>query len=674
MQSNITVPGLTPVESKRDGNNYEASVWNRKYTISDAPFFSSIISGGEEILAGPVRLVGTCFGKPIEWEACQNFEMVDTDGKSRTFVQTTKFRELVLNTSMQIFYDGCVKCNAKLMPKSSAISECLVLNQLWLEIPFKKESAKMYQLYPFGNIKIDGRETVGTPSLYGLGYVPSQSLVAPFKQNIYLGNDDIGMSVFFESDEGWRYFLSNRVIEVLNKEDHILLRVRFLDEEHLDWVDKGGANGGYLFPINFEFGMQATPVKPYVSNNYFEKSYHAGRVASADDGIPALDEPCEEGSDELFIDALKKEGIEILYFHELWNDMQNSFMLTDKASARLKKIVEIAHSRGIKILPYFGYEISTLSPLFNKKFLYKYKKRYSDTHYELWKCLYSRTPYQRDYSVCYASDYSEVFLEGIARLMDEYHFDGIYVDGTFAITGCMNLEHGCGYKDKYGVIHQTYDVWRRRAFIERLHEVVHSRGGMINAHTGMTFPAPTLAFADSLYDGEVIQPFLVKGTLDRVPEGHFRSLYTGKTAGVPICYIAYTNPTLWTFHQSLATIVAFNVLPRANNHLEDLKEVAKIWRIYDELPTSKAEFKPFFNNDVVCDNENVKVSYYELGGKILAVIANFCKEPTGKSVITFAKKFKTATNKMTGESVNLVDGDKITVEFDNFDYMIVGLE
>ena len=674
MQSNITVPGLTPVESKKVENTYEASVWNRKYTISDSPFFSSIISGGQEILAGPVRLVGTCFGKPIEWEACENFEMADTDGKSRTFVQTTKFRELVLNTSMQIFYDGCVKCNAKLMPKSSAISENLVLNELWLEIPFKKESAKMYQLYPFGNIKINGRETVGSPSLYGLDYVPSESLVAPFKQNIYLGNDDIGMSVFFESDEDWRYFLPNRVIEVLNKEDHVLLRVRFLDEEHLDWVDKGGANGGYLFPINFEFGMHATPVKPYISNNYFERSFHAGNVSTADSASVSLDAPYEEGNDETLIDALKKEGIEILYVHELWNDMQNSFMLTDKTSERLKKLVEVAHSRGIKLVPYFGYEISSLSPLFNKKFLYKYKKRYSDTHYELWKCLYSRKPFQRDYSVCYASDYSQVFLEGIARLMDEYHFDGIYVDGTFAITGCMNLEHGCGYKDKYGIIHQTYDVWRRRAFIEKLHEVVHSRGGIINAHTGMTFPAPTLAFADSLYDGEVIQPFLVKGLLDKVPEGHFRSLYTGKTAGVPICYIAYTNPTLWTFHQSLSTIITFNVLPRANNSVADLKEVAKIWRIYDELPVSKAEYKPFFNNDVVSDNENVKVSYYELDGKVLAVIANFCKEPTGKSVITFAKKFKTATNKMTGEKVNLVDGDKITVEFDNFDYMIIGLE
>ena len=60
MQSNITVAGLTPVESKRLDNTYEASVWNRKYTISDTPFFSSIISGGQEILAGPIKLVCKC--------------------------------------------------------------------------------------------------------------------------------------------------------------------------------------------------------------------------------------------------------------------------------------------------------------------------------------------------------------------------------------------------------------------------------------------------------------------------------------------------------------------------------------------------------------------------------------------------------------------------------------
>ena len=111
MSSKIVVPGLTPVESVNNGNDYEAKVWNRTYKISDAPFFSSIMTAGKEALAGPIRLAGECFGRPIEWGKCENFEMYDHEDKKRTYVQTTKFSELILNTTMTVYYDGFVKCN-----------------------------------------------------------------------------------------------------------------------------------------------------------------------------------------------------------------------------------------------------------------------------------------------------------------------------------------------------------------------------------------------------------------------------------------------------------------------------------------------------------------------------------------------------------------------------------
>ena len=58
MVDKIVVDGLTPVEAKKIGKNYEAKVWNRTYTIGENPFFSSILTGGDEVLAGPMRLVG----------------------------------------------------------------------------------------------------------------------------------------------------------------------------------------------------------------------------------------------------------------------------------------------------------------------------------------------------------------------------------------------------------------------------------------------------------------------------------------------------------------------------------------------------------------------------------------------------------------------------------------
>ena len=58
MVDKIVVEGLTPVEAVKKGKNYEAKVWNRTYTIGENPFFSSILTGGDEVLAGPMRLVG----------------------------------------------------------------------------------------------------------------------------------------------------------------------------------------------------------------------------------------------------------------------------------------------------------------------------------------------------------------------------------------------------------------------------------------------------------------------------------------------------------------------------------------------------------------------------------------------------------------------------------------
>ena len=71
----ILVPGLTPVQSEKIGKNFKASVWNRSYMIEKTPLFSSIISGGEEMLASPMRFVCECNGKPLVVDNLVNLKM-----------------------------------------------------------------------------------------------------------------------------------------------------------------------------------------------------------------------------------------------------------------------------------------------------------------------------------------------------------------------------------------------------------------------------------------------------------------------------------------------------------------------------------------------------------------------------------------------------------------------
>ena len=705
MSDKIVVPGLTPVESVNNGNDYDVKVWNRTYKISDAPLFSSIITNGKEALAGPIRLAGECFGKPIEWDKCENYEMEDHDDKQRTFVQSTQFRELILNTKMTVYYDGCVKCNITLAPQgyhrtavygqSPTQRENMRLNKFWLEIPFKKDFATLYHINPSAITSIDGKK-VSETTFTSLDYVPKKSLVLPFKASVYLGNDDSGLATLFESDEWWRPEFKERCIEVLNQEDCVLLRVHFLDEEHLKWLDKGGFNGGYMYPINFEFGLITTPVKPFPANQFEDKGYHDGGFVKTKEGerITRLDAPMSKivneksrsaqyylkcaqngkfSNDELFVDILKQCGVTTYYFHEMWNDLQNSVYLTTKTAERLRRVVELAHSRGIKLIPYFGYEISTLSPLFTGDFM-KYKRMYEDTYYDFMTGgYYYRAPTQRDLWVCYKSEYKRILLDGIARLMDKFHFDGVYLDGTYGLPGCVNQLHGCGYKDENGVLHQTFDIWNKREMVEELYEIVHTRGGKVDVHTGNTFPIPFMPYADSVWDGEPIQSVLVQGTMDRIPEGHFRSLYTGRPIGVVLRPIIYTNPPVWTFHHSLSTMIAFGVLPKANTE-DAMVEMKDVWAAYDSIPMEKAKFNPFFENDATSSNDDVRVSYFDYDDGILAIVANHYRMPSGKTEIAFNDKFKSAVDKITGEKIDLVNGNKFSVEFETFDYKIVELK
>ncbi len=688
MSNKITVDGLTPVSVVDNGNKFDVNVWNRTYHIANSPFFSSILSGGKEVLASPIRLAGTCFGRKIEWEDFENLEMADATDKSVSFVQTTKFRELFLNTSITLEYDGFTKCGITLVPQgwhagkvygdTNNQEESLVLNKLWLEIPLKKEFAKFYHINPSGGTIIDGIPTTGNANLMAMDYIPEKSLALPFKNTFYLGNDYTGLSLMFESEQGWNIENKNKVIECINQEDCILVRVHFLDEEHYHWHNKGGFNGGYLFPIHFEFGLQATPVKPFPENQFATKAFHLGEptIITPNGKLLALEEPLKDyDSDEMLIDVLKKSGVNIIHVHETWNDIQNSLLLTKESSERLKKIVKLAHERGMKVAPYFSWDISFLSPLIDMNYE-RYKRDWDENHYDFMHGYHTRLPYQRTYPTCCNSEYGELYLEGIARLMDEYHFDGIYLDGTYFIAPCMNEKHGCGYRDEKGNLRLKAPIFAKRKMLEKLHDIVHSRGGIINIHTANTFPVPFLAFADSVWDGETIQPYLVRAKLDSVPDGHFRAMYTGVPLGIPVNTIIYTNLPVWTFHHSISTILPFGVLPKAStlDASGGLDEIAQIWRVYDKYEVSKCEFKPYYENGVKVSNNNVKVSYYEGKDGILAIIANSAKYPTGDTEVVLEGKFKNAVDTMTDKKLELIDGNKLSVNFEYYDYLLVRLE
>ncbi len=665
----------TPINLKKENNNISIKLWGRKYSCGEKSFIESIISQEEELLNAPIRFVGTENGKEIVWGNFKNMVMTGSDESEVTVCSTAESDAFILNTCLKTEFDGCVDMSFSIMPIGRNPKQNLGfaadkephfnLTRLWLEIPLKSSVAKYYHIHPRADIITE--DGVREEEVFTQAGTLTKEFAIPFREQIYLSNDKIGFAFFGESDQGIQTESENRVIECITEGDTTVLRIRLFDSEPSQWKKKGTDNGQDLYPITFRFGWIATPIKEFPQNPYDEKNIH---LITRDDYAEYLFSKCDD-SNEILIDKIARLGVNTLYIHEAWNDIQNSPFLTEETEARLIKIVKEAHNRGMKVIPYFGYEISSLSPYwaeYGKKIM---RIGHEENHSYTW--IWYRKPAQRAMYLCYNSPWQDIFAEGIENLLDKYDFDGIYIDGTMFPSFCMNEEHGCGYRDENGKLHATYPIWAIRKMMKRLYKKIEGRGGIINNHGGAAFNMSALSFCHSIWEGEVIQSKFMHGEINQLPEEHFRSVFTGRNYGVPINMLCYSNPPKWSFSQGVAVSVPFGILPKPCK-VEELEYMSKIWSYIDDFPVKDAQWHPYYDGNVFAksSSDDVKVSYYQTESEKLLFCANVKNEPLDVT-IEIADKNMNFVSSFSDSSIDYKDGI-IKTKFNGFGFALIRLK
>ena len=666
------VKSLTPITTSYNGKDFIFNVWNRSYKMSTSPIFSSIISGGVELLSSPMRFVGEVSGKDFVLDCVGNSPIRSNDDEVATCTQFMQGNRLIVNTSVKTEYDGMVDCHITLTSAGRTVAQVFgledidngarVLSKFWVDIPLNKDVARFYHYAKQEKALFDGKELTTPTSLYQAGDMPKSSLKLPFVHQVYTGNDDVGLSVFFESDKNWQIADKNNAVEFIVNDNEVVLRLHLLDSEPILWQNKGDNSGQDLCPITFRFMIMATPVKPLSNNLYTEKPLHIDCFKKIPvDYEDFLFNPFDD-SGEIAFDRIKRLGVNTLYIHEKWNDLQNSPLLTEKSANRLKLIVKEGHKRGIKVIPYFGYEISTLSPIF--------ANRGEEFVYGDLTWFWYRYPWQRALRVCYNSGYKDIFVKGLIDLCDEFGFDGLYLDSLFAADPCNNVKHGCGYVGYDGKIHPTYPVFAVRDTYKKLYLELQKRGKTLNCHSYGTFPTCVLPYVTSMWEGESVQALFMKGDLKTLPEGYYRALYTGKSLGVPVFMLCYSNPPIWTYRQAVSNALLFGALPKPVDTGAPLEETSLLWKALDDFNVKKSVFKPYFKNDITTSVKEVKVSYYDGKKSMLLFVVNTINSPSGKAKITLPITAKKIVDAVTG-GVVAQNSNVIDVEFDKFDYKII---
>jgi len=607
----------TPVEAEAVGEEVRIEVWGRTYLFEGSPFPTSIITAGEEVLRSPIRLVGTVDGKPIAWKGTGS-ALLRRDDDVAVVSGWGESGSLILNVTSHVEFDGMMRVDMVVTNHRTASP---TLERLYLEIPLRADRSKLFHYWP-------GR----WGSAENSGAVPQDGLKLPFKPFIWLGWEEGGLSWFAESDKGWRVSDPNCAVEVISQGEERILRLHLLDSPL------------NAFPLTITFGLQATPVKPIPRDFHEWRICHGAYYGMVEDGT---------------LDRMAEMGVRTLVFHESWTPVQN-YWITDRET-ELKRLASECHKRGIKLLLYFGYELSTLAPewgeLSDDVLVKNPQGRLAGG--------YQRRPPQRDYIVCYRSEWAERLVEGIAEALDRYGFDGVYLDGTIEPWGCANERHGCGYRTPEGSLKATYPIFAVRSMMRRLYELIHPRGGLVNAHQSTCCLTPTLSFCHSYWDGEQFGGGELSGDpLRKLPLETFRAEFMGVNFGVPSEFLVYERPPNWTFEHALAFTLLHNVLVRPSVRSEKLKLISKIWTAFSDFGVGEAQWHPYWRNDDLIDvkPQQVKASLYLKGSRALLVISNLSaqEEVTGEIELKFPLRLKAAFDAVTGEVIEL-EGNRLAL-------------
>lgn len=643
----IPTPFL-PVEVTSSGLTHKVDILGRSITFDANSLPTSIVSQGTEILAEPIRLVGLEDNKPIQWDnnypgnESESF-IQERNGHAATICGAMLSDMFIVNTVFKVNFDGCIEIDMKVMPRGRTVPEIFgfakqrqlrfELNRLWLEIPLNPNVAKLFSFCPNSPVHLADGTVIETSLTSSAGRLSDQDSAMPFKSLLWIGNDDLGIGWAAENDKNWQLEQDTRVMEIIHQENAVVLRARLLDSQPIQWQQAAQPENGInaFQPIAFSFMLQPTPVKTFPKQPYLHNALHLDCFVKIKGNY--IDFMAQQDR----YDRLKEMGVDTLILHEKWNKSQNAFELSEFTTRQVKEIVAQCHKRGIKVLTYFGYEISSLNTSWTEDaqdVMVTNKGRQTGGWY--------RVPFQRDYMVCYNNKWQDRFISGIEKIMDTCHTDGVYLDGTSSPHYCDNIAHGCGWHDAKGNLKGTYPIKAVRRLFQRLAEVVHSRGGMINVHAYGFLNVTALPYIDMTWYGENLQFKYTKGEYDDMPLDYFRAEYCGRNVGVPVEFIAYENKPAWTFENAITMSIIHGILPRPNDIEHPLEAIAPIWNIVKRFPIEQSQWMPYWKNNATTSDERIKVSYYkyiDLTDKniLLAFAANTTKHTIENVAIDFGE-------------------------------------
>lgn len=211
--------------------------WGREYSWKQGAWPAQIISQGRKMLSRPISLMATVDGElraidnaPIQWNSISPLRA--------DFTVKGKLGEIPVTIKGYLEYDGFLWQDIMIGESSSTGT----LDQLVLEIPMCRAAATLMTT--------------------DFSIQPSSGAVIPFSSNlgcvpvVWLGNERGGLQWSAQDFKDWNLRNKRQMMTVKPDNEETLLQFTFIDTP----TELKGV------PLQYSFGLQATPVKPLPSD------------------------------------------------------------------------------------------------------------------------------------------------------------------------------------------------------------------------------------------------------------------------------------------------------------------------------------------------------------------------------------------------------------------------
>ena len=361
----------------------------------------------------------------------------------------------------------------------------------------------------------------------------------PFAFQYTLSGTSAGLLFTTESAQAWSPERRDRAFRICRDRNGAQLEIQ--------WLTRATR---FLLPATIEFAIQPLPVRPLPTpdrmsefnpaqfadaRSLYRRGLH--RPGSVTDTL-AFD-PARHNRRTSALDAAVADGLRTLVVHQGWTEIQGYPGTRDPRRLRaLRRIVEDAHARELKVLLYLGREVPENAPEWAQiEQIAKMPER----------------PGRRRGTIAALrpggseEPWASMLVHRLRSLKDTVGIDGVFLDMLAAPEPSSNARAGQGFVDPSMPEERrpTLAVNANRDLLRRIYTVFHTHGdepgGIVACHAGGPH-RPSHSFCDYVLVGEEElslarrDPAAARHNLTRHRE--FGAIYSPVMRGVPIVWLS----------------------------------------------------------------------------------------------------------------------------------------